>query len=541
MNPRLAYLRERYGDLLLNAFRADERNRPFSGLVMRRSREEAADTLFERYCAADPTPNGTYTQWLLRQAVAGLLPVEDLEKAKETLDAFQTYKRRIAADARDIGRYDDLASVWTVIEPFVASNAATSGKDEERRLRESVRAESTIIMERNDWTVVIPQTVRASQWWGRGTRWCTASSKAPMFTSYNRSGPLVIFVRPDGKKFQFHAPGQQFMNDADKAVKPNTALAGIERVLSSEYPALAAALWPENRNLVKHLPDAITEYALSITTIPERKLTRDICLAYVRRNQTATALGKVPEQFRDAELCRVAVEGAGGALRHVPHALIDRDLCLEAVRRSGSALGHVPRELIDEEMCRTAVSHSGIALTHVPAEFSTRTLHQAAVLQDGEALQFVPEPLRTPDLCEDAVRQSGWAIKHVPPILRNRAMCLEAVGKAGVLGEVPARLRDMEICRLAVECDPLTLGDVPETILDEAMCLSAVERYGSALRFVPRKRITLEMCRLAIRHDGNGWTGWQWVPQRFAERLRELQQNDVAPAMDALDVAGMHP
>ena len=174
MSERLKYQREQKGIALYHEFFRDSRNvhlfaefpRSTSGKPM--SVDEVADAVFARYREADPTRTGACMQWLIRLALAGNLPVEDLPKARETLEAFQTYKRRLAPEARDLGRHETLGAVWTAIEPFVRENAPASAKEEERRERGVVRAESTIVLERDGWTVAIPRTERASRWWGPG-------------------------------------------------------------------------------------------------------------------------------------------------------------------------------------------------------------------------------------------------------------------------------------------------------------------------------------------------------------------------------------
>ena len=218
MSKRIDFLRQQYATDLLKAFRDDPRNARFvigEENAVQTDDEAAANALFDMVRNADPTRTGACTQWLIRLALDGRLPAEDLPKARETLEAFKTYKRRLPAEQRDLGRYESLGEVWKAVEPSVLADAPVSGKDEERREREAARAESELILERNGWTVAIPQTERAAKWWGRGTRWCTAADTDNMFHEYAPDGPLVVFIRPDGAKFQWHGTTKQFMDAAD--------------------------------------------------------------------------------------------------------------------------------------------------------------------------------------------------------------------------------------------------------------------------------------------------------------------------------------
>ena len=201
---RLTFLRDRHGRDLLEAVRADPRNAscpdtPWGGTA-EADTGEMVETVFHRYRDADPTSKGLYLQWLLRQALKGDLPVEDLPKARETLEAFDRYKRRLAVDQRDVGRHHSLADLWDAVAPFVLEDAPTSNAEADRREREEARAESTILLEQDGWTIAIPRTRRAASWWGRGTRWCTAGTSFNMFEKYNQDAPLVVFLAPSSQK-----------------------------------------------------------------------------------------------------------------------------------------------------------------------------------------------------------------------------------------------------------------------------------------------------------------------------------------------------
>ena len=232
MSKRLQYLHQQQAQALLEAFLADHRNVYYANWTIGEDGKnlethEFRDVIFATYREADPTPTGACLQWLIRQAIAGDMPAEDLPQARETLEAFLAYKRRLPAEQRDLGRHKHLGSVWKAVEPFVQENAPVSGKDEDRRERDAVRAESTIVLEQDGWIVAIPRTERAAKWWGRGTRWCTAADDSNMFDHYAGDGPLVVFVHPDGAKFQWHGPSNQFMDAADEPCSQGKTLTKI--------------------------------------------------------------------------------------------------------------------------------------------------------------------------------------------------------------------------------------------------------------------------------------------------------------------------
>ena len=118
------------------------------------------------------------------------------------------------------------------MKPFLAREAVDgvpSGKALRRAERETVLAESVVVHRADDLVVAVPLTERASRWWGRGTRWCTAAENGCAFGCYNETGPLVVMVIPGrapgepARKWQMHVGrnGVQFMDDDDAGVTPD--------------------------------------------------------------------------------------------------------------------------------------------------------------------------------------------------------------------------------------------------------------------------------------------------------------------------------
>ena len=454
---RLAWLTAALGADLVTAFLADPRNAAQRALA-----DAGGEGLLQRLRDTDPTPTGACTQWLARLMIAGRLPVEDLPKAHETLAAFIAYKRRLEPAARDLGRYDSLGVVWKAVEPFVMDNAPVSGKDEERRERAAARAESTVLVEGDGWTVAIPRTERAAKWWGRGTRWCTAADKDNAFEHYDKSGPLVVFVAPDGAKFQFHARTAQFMDAVDDEADCQEAL-GLRFFahLTERLPGLAAAMYPERGGL-QSLAAAVTEYGLAIEHLPESAFSPSLCMTVVQRDPRD--LRQVPERMRDHDLCLAAVRKDGNVLCYVPSRHRDRDVCLAAVMQNGMALSSVPHRMreSDPEFSRRAVANTGWALQFVPKHMRDYDLCWAAVGDTGRALQFVPEVLQDWNLCVAAVRKAPEALHSVPKhLLRNLEICVTAVrARRDLRGLVPADLRERVDAEIAALKTAKT-GDMP--------------------------------------------------------------------------------
>ena len=519
MTDRLNYLREQHGAALLTAFLADGRNAPFveewlkapdadDGRIDQTAR---ADVVFARYRDADPTSNGSCTQWLIRLALAGDLPAEDLPKARETLEMFLAHKRRLEGPQRDLGRHRSLGALWTVLAPLAGVNEV-SGKEEGRRERAAARAESEILLEHDGWIVAIPRTVRAAKWWGRGTRWCTAADQDDYFVHYNNQGPLVVFVRPDGGKFQFHAPSRQFMDAADNRTTIE-AVGDIRPVLKQRFPGLAIAMGAVNRyrmeslstksprpGAARRLIDAVTgarsaeqrawlsavrDFALDHVFVPKDLGNAEIRVAAVTRS--GQSIVEFKKRHRTYPVCLAAVTNDGSMFRFVPERLRDRAIHLAAIRHHGSIhLNEVPKRYIDYELCLAAVTADGRRLDDVPDRYRDRTMYLAAVSQEGGMIRLVPPELIDKEIALAAVSNKAGALNVVPEHLHDHDLYLAATRQyCRMLTKIPEKHRNREICEIAVRFDGLLLNHVPMALRDESLCRIALEDDINALRFVP--------------------------------------------------------
>ncbi len=88
--------------------------------------------------------------------------------------------------------------------------------------------------------------------------------------------------------------------------------------------------------------------------------------------EVGRTLANVPEEFRDREMCLVAVKSDGYALKYVPEEFRDREMYLIAVEENGYVLEYVPSNFRDHEMCLVAVKSHGCALKFIPRWFRTK-------------------------------------------------------------------------------------------------------------------------------------------------------------------------
>ncbi len=180
---------------------------------------------------------GKYGKWLLNQYRQGHLDMNNLSKVRNTIDFFNRYNRQL--EVKDINQYKNIDQVYDNVKNFMEDpSQATSKSDEVRKIKE-MGAEK--VYEDNDWLIIVPKTQEAAIYYGKGTKWCTASTGSyNYFERYNNEGRLYININKNtGDKYQFHFESNSFMDAEDK---PITGIIAEEIGLSSGAEQFYASL-----------------------------------------------------------------------------------------------------------------------------------------------------------------------------------------------------------------------------------------------------------------------------------------------------------
>ena len=200
--------------------------------------------IFYNIIKTDPTYDeqrsqkmGKYGKWLLNQYRQGNLDMNNLSKVRNTIDFFNRYNRQL--EVKDINQYKNIDQVYDNVKNFMEDpSQATSKSDEARKIKE-MGAEK--VYEDNDWLIIVPKTREAAIYYGKGTKWCTASTSGyNYFERYNNEGRLYININKNtGDKYQFHFESNSFMDAEDK---PITGIIAEEIGLSSGAEQFYASL-----------------------------------------------------------------------------------------------------------------------------------------------------------------------------------------------------------------------------------------------------------------------------------------------------------
>ena len=284
-------------DLLFEGAREDFVVKQLGAQLEKRHEDELnkkapADQIANLLSKADPSKNKQYLQWIARMYISKQFRLEDVVRLRGDLEEYERVKSKL--QNKDINSFKNLGDLYNTLEPFKEQDVV-SNKEQERRFEADLfkKRESEIFYNGATLKIIIPHTERASCYFGRGTKWCTAAKNENKFDHYNEEGPLYIIICKDGKKFQFHfgSEGNQFMDARDQEVN-------IEQLVKI-YPELKDAF------------DSIAKEFLFLPLIKNQ--TPEICLAAVQKH--GYALEYVKEQT--PEICLAAVQKHSGALQFV--------------------------------------------------------------------------------------------------------------------------------------------------------------------------------------------------------------------------------
>ena len=109
-------------------------------------------------------------------------------------------------------------------------------KNNEKEKKVLGEKDVNIILDNEDVIIYHPTTENGSKYYGKNTRWCTASENGNMFESYNKDDPIYIIESKKTKqKYQIHRESKQCMNEKDKAVSIRKIINNINNEEFTEW------------------------------------------------------------------------------------------------------------------------------------------------------------------------------------------------------------------------------------------------------------------------------------------------------------------
>lgn len=213
----------------------------------------------------------------------------------------------------------------------------------------------------------------------------------------------------------------------------------------------------------------------------------------------------LPELMKWPDVALLLLKYDGSYLRYVKPKTITEEMCDIAVNADGTALEFVPNEFKTADLCCLAFKNRAYAIEYVPAEFITEEMALTAVKFFGSLLQYLPSTVRTHEVCLTAIASTRdfHLIKEVPDDVIDKEISLawlpHTFGHSDALQYIPERLRDYEVCSVAVATYGLELEMVPKDLIDEKLCQLAIQKSLAAVKYFPVKYVSMDLIKQIIK------------------------------------------
>lgn len=479
---------------------------------------------WDQAVALDPTANKKYLDWVLRLITKEKLPAEDHYKVSTALNEFIRCQPMLRRDGHsvDINAYESLQDLFRALQPYEAEVSQSQLSKAERA---EIDAQTEVILDSKELLVISPKTKKASCFWGRGTKWCTAATDYEnafsQYTDTDGNG-LFIFIDKEnpGAKYQLSSCGLM-SNALDFTL--NAGDKGAERLFSltkGTNEQLDLAFVHFDRKLMSHFDQteefckkALSQNGLALEFV--QSPTGEMIDMAIKKNPTALKI--VSRQSK--ELCIKAVAKNGLALQFVDFsAQMDwsdseiNELCMLAIATDPLAIKFAPVQT--EELCWEAVRRYGLALQNVNEQ--THEICLQAVRSHADAINFVNE--QTPDICLEAVRRSGMSIRYVRK--PSPEIDMAAVQRDGVaIKFIPSARQTLAIQEAAIKNNPESLRYIEQP--SEKIKLLAIKLKPQTILYVQDP--TQKMIDFALTQDGRCIRG---IRNPSAQNcLKAIQQN----------------
>ena len=349
-----------------------------------------------------------YVKWITQRYATGKLnKFEDvMSKAIPSLLKYDALKRKnkLKQEHRDINQIKDINQLMDTIDLYQEENTR-SGKEVEKSIEQKFYdlGEAELIYNDSEIKVFLPKSKRASCFFGKNTRWCTAATDSKnYFNEYNKKGPLyVVLIKPENKRYQFHFRTKQFMDEKDNKINPNELayhypkLWDIFTPIAKKYKSILLNKNPSEEEKL----DAVKEDGFAIKYI--KNPSEEVQLAAVKQNGSAIEFIKNPSEA----VKLVAVERNVFAIQYIKNP--SEEVQLEAIARNPNAIRYIKNP--SEEVQLEAVDYYANAIKYI--ENPSEKVQLAAVKQDCQVIQFIKNPSEEVQLA--AVEQDGFIIRDI--------------------------------------------------------------------------------------------------------------------------------
>ena len=313
--------------------------------------------------------NYNILQWYLgtKKNPRSLQRLEDVGRVKDALDRKERFKALINSDPtlhkyRDLNQitFKDLEDLNDILK------SKQSGKEEKAGVEDDLikSKQAEVLLNNDEWKVVIPKSEEAAKYYGKNTRWCTSADKNNMYLYYAEQGDLIVLIhKKDNNKFQLHFETDQFMNSKDE-------------YMNQEEIGLI-------KPVVKNLLPKFKNVSLSgRLTFDEENITEEEKLEVVKQYGLNIKYIQNPSEKVQLE----AIKQDGYSIKYIKNP--SEKLQLEAVKRDGYSIEYI--ENTSEKVQLEAVKQNGFSIDYI--QNPSEKVQLEAVKQNSSSIEYINNP-----------------------------------------------------------------------------------------------------------------------------------------------------
>lgn len=142
---------------------------------------ELSDAI-DLFVKRDPSGNYRYLQWAIKQALRN----EPINEIPSLIEAFHKNLQRMKV--KDINSYKTLGELRGELEQVLSKETRSQNKAK-------MYEQADVIYNDDQFLVVHPRTTKASQFFGKNTKWCTAATQSDnYFFDYSKDNKFLFYV-----------------------------------------------------------------------------------------------------------------------------------------------------------------------------------------------------------------------------------------------------------------------------------------------------------------------------------------------------------
>ena len=181
---RAAHIVDKQRDDIMRAFKRDIGGTPTSI-------QKAEEVVHELSKASTKA-----LQWIVYRYIGGSFKLEDVQRVNQDLIQFAKIKPKLPPEQRDLNRLS-MTDLYDILDKYSDEDVISNKEADRQKKNELVTSgDAEIIYKDKELVVLIPKTEEASCYFGKGTKWCTASAYGGdnYFEHYSEQGDLYIIM-----------------------------------------------------------------------------------------------------------------------------------------------------------------------------------------------------------------------------------------------------------------------------------------------------------------------------------------------------------